>query len=145
MSKKKETHVRRHEVTDPNPISMPVKFQRPPTLAEQIARFMGAHERFQAQQGEETIEEAEDFDIEEDDSPHSPHELVYDEQLNREMPRYEKMLLDRQRAQFEEKLQQRIREDRVKAEAVNAQKAQKSDEKSQKKGKKIESAEADEE
>lgn len=116
---KKYKPIRRYEAVDPNPVTLPVKFQRPPTLAEQIARFMGAHERYVAQQGQESPDEVDDFEIEDEDAPHSPHELVYDEQLNRELPRFEKEHLDRQRAAFDEKLQTKIREDRQQREMLH--------------------------
>lgn len=129
---------RRHEFVDSNPMTLPVKFQRPPTLAEQIARFMGANDRLQSMQGTESPEEAEDF-TDEDDEPKSPHELVYDELINREIPRFEKELLDRGRAEFDSALAKKIREDRMAAAA--AQKAAMR----QKKSKKDESADADDE
>lgn len=112
MKNKRNIPKRRHEFVDPNPISLPVKFQQPPTLAEQIARFMGAHERYVAQQGHEHPSEADDFDIPDEDSPESPHELVFDAQLNREIPRYEKEHLDTKRQQFDEALRKKIAEDR---------------------------------
>lgn len=111
---------RRHEITDPTPITLPVKFQKPPTLAEQIARFMGQQERYAAQQGHETPEEADDFDIPDDDAPESPHELVFDPDLNREIPRYEKVLLDRDRARFDSELNKKIRADQAAARAAEA-------------------------
>lgn len=109
----KHKPVRRYEAVDPNPTAAAVNFRKPPTLAEQIARYMGDHERWKSQQGFETPEEADDLEVSDDDAPESPHELVYDEQLNREMPRYEKMLLDRQRAAFEEKLAQKLNADKA--------------------------------
>lgn len=137
--------VRRHEVTDPNPMTLPVKFQKPPTLAEQIARYMGAHQRFQ-DEGEETANEADDFDVEDEDSPHSPHELVYDELLNREMPRYEKEMLERGRARFDAQLQEKIRQDRLAADAAARSSAPaESYNAKRKNSKKIESSDDDEE
>lgn len=120
---------RRYEAVDPNPVSLPVKFQRPPTLAEQIARFMGAHQRFQEQQGSESPEEAEDFDVEDDESPYSPHELVYDSQLNRELPRFEKEHLDKQRAEFDRLLAQKAAQDRAARQAAESVSRQKMSEK----------------
>lgn len=137
--KKRRNPVRRHEVTDPNPMTLPVKFQKPPTLAEQIARYMGAHERYAAEHGEETPEEADDFNVEDEDAPESPHELVYDELLNRELPRYEKVLLDQGRRKFDAELQSKMRADKAAYEA-----AQKIAAEQQKKSKKKESAPADE-
>ena len=139
----RKSSVRRTEVTDPNPMTLPVKFQKPPTLAEQIARFMGAHERFQNQQGEDSPDEADDFDVEDEDEPHSPHELVRDPLLNRDITRYEKEVLDRQRDQFDKALQQKIRED--KQTAMAAEKAKKALAAERKASKKIGSPDGDEE
>lgn len=115
--KKRKISVRRHEATDPNPISLPVKFRKPPTLAEQIARYMSDHKRHNEEEGTETREEADDHEVSDDESPYSPHELVYDEQLNRELTRYQKEHLDQQRAVFDAQLSQQI------AEAKRARKA----------------------
>lgn len=124
MSKKNNRNsTRRHEYVDSNPITLPVRFQRPPTLAEQVARYMGAHQRYQeAQDGHETPEDMDDFHTEDENEPHSPHELVFDPLLNRELPRYEKTLLDQGRARFEKELQSKIQSDRASKEAAAATK-----------------------
>lgn len=66
------------EVLDPRPLSIPVGFQRPPTLQEQIRRLM----RFEYENirnagvdDVETPEEAEDFDTGEDLDIQSPYEI----------------------------------------------------------------------
>lgn len=119
MMKKKNSDIRHYEAVDPNPHTMALKFQRPPTLAEQIAQYMGAHNRHLEQLGVETAEEADDFDVDdEDDAPESPHELVFDPLLNRELPRYQKALIDRDRAKFDETLAEKIRADRLAAQAA---------------------------
>lgn len=140
---KKRNPDRRHEVVDPNPMTLPVKFQRPPTLAEQVARYMGAHERYAAQQGHETPEEADDFGDDDEDEPTSPHELVFDSLLNREIPRYEKTLLDAGRRKFDSELQRKIREDKAAARAAKAAEMRLAAQRQ--KAKKIESDESDEE
>lgn len=143
MPKRNPNSIRRHEVVDPNPVAIPVKFQRPPTLAEQIARFMGAQQRYAALQGEETPDEADDLEVDDDASPESPHELVHDPLLNREIPRYEKVLLDRDRAKFDRALQEKIVADRnARAAAERAAAALNTPQK--KSRKKTESADADE-
>lgn len=118
MMKKKNSDMRHYEAVDPNPHSMAVKFQRPPTLAEQIAQYMGQHNRHLEQLGVETAEEADDFEIDEEGTPESPHELVYDALLNRELPRYQKVLIDRDRAKFDDQLAEKIRADRLANEAA---------------------------
>lgn len=94
---------RRHEATDPKPKTLPMNFGRPPTLPEQIAYHLAASERYaRAQAGDGTDDD--DFggpDSDWEDEPGSPHELVYDEQLNRELTRYQKEHLDAQRAEFD--------------------------------------------
>jgi len=135
---------RRTEEVDPRPLTAPVKFQKPPTLAEQIARYMGAHNRYVAsQEGEESPEDFDDFGTDEEDEHfQSPHELVYDEQLNRELTRYEKAVLDKQRKSFDAALTRKIRDEKAAAEA--AERAAAIDAK-RKKQKIDESADADEE
>lgn len=111
--KTRKNAVRRHEATDPTPMTLPVKFQKPPTLAEQIARHMGATQRWQEQHASESPDDALDFGDDDEDEPRSIHELVFDEQLNRELTRYEKMALDKSRAAFDQKLQAKIQNDRA--------------------------------
>lgn len=49
-------------------MEIPVGFNRPPTMAELVARHVGQVMSDQAAlQGQETIEEADDFEIDEDD------------------------------------------------------------------------------
>lgn len=144
MGKQKHVPKRRHEYVDPTPTTAAVKFQRPPTLAEQIARYMGAHHRWQEQQRLETPEEADDLEVSDDDVIESPHELVYDEELNREVPRYEKMLLDRQREQFDRVIAEKKKSDLAARRAADeAEKRLRQERK--KPTKKVESPEGDEE
>lgn len=80
---------RGHEILDPTPVEMPVRFQRPPTLQEQIKAFVKRELSEAAEaQGVETFEEADDFDIEDDPiDPTTPWELNYEqERASREMP-----------------------------------------------------------
>lgn len=85
-----------HELPDPRPLVMPSGFRRPETLAEQVQRLVRTHISRQAQeQGEESFEEAEDFDIDDDQAePNTPYEATFDPVLGREvtpleMQRYE--------------------------------------------------------
>lgn len=71
------------EVNNPRPMTIPAGFNRPPTLQEQIQRCMKVELSKQAmQQGYESWEEANDFDIEEDfendpiDSQYVVHEMI---------------------------------------------------------------------
>lgn len=74
-----------HEIPDPQPVEIPARFKRPETLAEQIRRVtQGALSLQAAEQGFETFEEAEDFDIDDDSfDPSSPYEEIFDPVLGR--------------------------------------------------------------
>lgn len=69
------------EIPDPTPVSVPANWQRPLSLHEEIKRFVRVEmSRQAADQGEETFEEADDFDVDDDEvDPASPYEF-------REMP-----------------------------------------------------------
>lgn len=78
---------RGQEIPDPTPIAPPVGFVKTKSLAEQI-REMVRSERLRAEveaQGMETFEEADDFDVEEDDplpfTPYAIPEAPYDPQF----------------------------------------------------------------
>lgn len=67
------------ETLDATPVAIPVKFHRPPTLQEQIARYTRNHlNKIAAQEGKESFEEANDFDVGEDELPPSQHEIEFD-------------------------------------------------------------------
>lgn len=139
---------RRLEAVDSRPGSIPVKFQKPPTLAEQIARHMASHERYVAQSGRESPDEADDFDMPDEDEVESPHELVYDEPLNREITRYEQALLNAQRAHFDSVLAKKLEADKARKGVLEVAKRaaeKKYEDAMRKRSKKIESAQADEE
>lgn len=56
------------ELPDPDPIEIPAGFMRPPTLQEQIERcFRGIVSRAAQNSGHETLEEANDFEVDDDD------------------------------------------------------------------------------
>lgn len=115
---------REFEAVDSKPKTLPVAFGKPPTLAEQIAYHMAASNRYAAAQLGDGSDD-DDFggsDGDWEDEVRSPHELVYDEQLNRELTRYQKEHLDRQRAEFDQKLSAKIQADREKKATVEAAK-----------------------
>ena len=69
---------RGQEVLDPRPLAIPVGFQRPPTLQEQIRRLMRYEYDNLRRAGVddvETPEEAEDFDTGEDLDIRTPYEI----------------------------------------------------------------------
>lgn len=74
------------EIPNPNPLEIPAGFKRPDTLAEQVRRLVKSSLLAeQAQdQGFETFEESEDFEIDDDMfDPSSPYEEVFDPVLGR--------------------------------------------------------------
>lgn len=69
------------ELPDSTPIELPLHWQRPQTIQEQIRSFVRSElSRRAAAQGEETFEEADDFDVDDDFDPRSPWELNFDQE-----------------------------------------------------------------
>lgn len=74
------------EIPDPTPVTIPSGFRRPPTLQEQVQRLVrGELSRRAAEQGFETFEDADDFDVEGDEDPHTPFETHFDPVLGKEI------------------------------------------------------------
>ncbi|WMC01491.1 hypothetical protein [Microvirus D_HF4_329] len=74
------------EIPDAQPVAVPAGFKRPETLQEQIQRLIRSDKLAQmaSDQGMETFEESEDFDIDDDMfDPSSPYEEVFDPVLGR--------------------------------------------------------------
>lgn len=72
----------RFEIPDPNPLEVPLF--RPLSIHEEIKRFVRSEMSRQAQeQGQESFEEADDFDVGDDDEIQSPYEMV---ELKEEFP-----------------------------------------------------------
>lgn len=75
-----------HEVGDPDPISLPAGFKIPETLAMQVQRLVRSHiSRQAAEAGFETFEEAEDFEVGDDNDPSTPYETFFDPVLGAEI------------------------------------------------------------
>ena len=72
-----------------DPVAIPSGFITPPTLQQQMARYMRQVSEEASRAGYETLDESEDFDTDELEDPVSEHELVYDEELGKELPRNE--------------------------------------------------------
>lgn len=73
-----------HEVPDPTPLAMPSGFRRPETLQEQVARLVRSRlSQIADEQGAETFEESEDFEVDDDFDPNTPYEEFFDPALNR--------------------------------------------------------------
>lgn len=68
---------RGREIPDKSVVEVPLKFSRPLTIQEEIKRFVRTEMSRQAAEGGfETFEEAEDFDVDEDEDFRSPYELT---------------------------------------------------------------------
>lgn len=71
----------RHEYLDPTPMAIPVKYQRPSTEQARVRALVQGILSAQAEeQGFESWEEANDFDIGDDYDPHSPWEYSIDDE-----------------------------------------------------------------
>lgn len=66
-----------HEILDDTPVAIPVKFMRAQTLTDQVRALISVHaSQRAADDGFETFEEANDFDIPDEYDPASIHEEV---------------------------------------------------------------------
>lgn len=102
-----------HEVPDPNPMALPSGFKRPESLAEQVQRLVRGEVSRRAQEaGHESFEEAEDFDVGEDDDLHTPYETYFDPVLGKELSpqefmsnqaRYRQEYVDRQQREYRDR------------------------------------------
>lgn len=109
------------EILDPTPTHLNAGLRRPElTLAERVARLVRQGVSQMAQdEGLETFEEAEDFDVDDDFDPRTPYEEVFDPVLGRSVtPRemqdrgeyYREKYLATERNRYREwDLQQRLR------------------------------------
>lgn len=68
------------EVLDPTPMAPPVGYKAAPSLADQIREMVRSERlaRDLAEQGIETFEEADDFDVGDDYDPRTPFEETFD-------------------------------------------------------------------
>ncbi len=75
-----------HEILSDVPLSLPMGFKKPETLAESVARLVRSDQwRKNLQPEDETFEEADDFDVGDDFDPSSPFEQVFDFALQRDI------------------------------------------------------------
>lgn len=67
---------RGHEIPDPTPVVLPVGFKHPPTIQQMVqAAIRTQFDTYAREKGEETWEQANDFDTGEDEDMRSPYEL----------------------------------------------------------------------
>jgi len=119
MSTKKSKFSRATEKLDPTPLEIPVGFQRPPSLQEQIQRLVRVELSDKAAAaGAETFEESEDFG-EDDDDPGTPYELHYHAGTGREVTRAELKHIQDGEREFDKKYRV-YREQQAKEKAEDA-------------------------
>lgn len=70
-----------HEVLDDTPIALPLRLSRPPSRLEELRSLLNVVNREAQQNGHETFEEADDFNVGDDYDPRSPWELTADQEL----------------------------------------------------------------
>lgn len=72
------------EKIDPTPMALPIGYKKPPTMAEQVAKLVRSEQLRQAAEsaGQETFEDADDFDVGDDYDPHSPYEETFETSQN---------------------------------------------------------------
>lgn len=89
-----------HAVLDDTPLALPYGADRPPTLAEQIARLVKREILDHRNSGDDLPDDDEDWD-EDSDQPFSPYELVFDPVLGKEVTAKEFMAnQDKYRAKY---------------------------------------------
>lgn len=70
------------EIVDQRPVAMPVGYKKPEPLADTIRRLIRVEASEEAMRnGQETFEEADDFDVGEDYDPTSPYEMDFDQEV----------------------------------------------------------------
>jgi len=75
-----------HEILDDTPISLPLRFNRPPSKLDDLRAMLKIVSREAEHAGQETFEEADDFDVGDDYDPRSPWELSVDQELQTVSP-----------------------------------------------------------
>jgi len=75
-----------HEILDDTPISLPLRFNRPPSKLDDLRAMLKIVSREAQHAGQETFEEADDFDVGDDYDPRSPWELSVDQELQTVSP-----------------------------------------------------------
>lgn len=111
------------EVPDPKPMAMPSGFRRPETLQEQVARLVRSRlSEIALEQGAESFEESEDFDVDDEFDPNTPYEEFFDpalqravtpEEFQRNHELYKKRYLKAQEEYYRKVDEQEIMEDNL--------------------------------
>lgn len=69
-----------HEILDPTPVAKPVRALRRPSTLDEIRHYIGIVNREAEEQGQESFEEADDFEVGDDYDPTSPWEMTIDQE-----------------------------------------------------------------
>lgn len=70
------------ELPDPIPAALPIGFKRQPTLQETIKRLVRSEISREADEnGQETFDEADDFEVDDDPLPNTPYEQDFDQEI----------------------------------------------------------------
>lgn len=92
----------------PSQREVPVGFHRPPSINEMIALYVRNEvSRRAAEAGYETFEEADDFDVGEEDQFESPYEVEFDPLTGKEVYKQERRIMDEAGREFDAMLSQR--------------------------------------
>lgn len=107
-----------HEIPDPTPLGIPSGFKRPETLAAQVQRLVqGSLSRHAELQGNESWEEANDFNVDDEFDPTTPFEEFFDPVIGRSVTplefeqnkdRYREEVLIRQRNYYRQLEQEEL-------------------------------------
>lgn len=90
------------EIPDPTPIRTTPKIRITPNKLAEFQAMLRTASYLAKNEGFETLEESEDFDVEDYD-PTSPWELQFDPYAGKEITRQEAQFLERQRTEFTKK------------------------------------------
>lgn len=74
------------EIPDPTPLEIPAGFKIPETAEQRIQRMVRhSMSEWAARNEQETFDEADDFDVGDEDDPSSPYETAFDPVLGRDL------------------------------------------------------------
>lgn len=90
------------EIFDPTPVAVPVNWKKPRSIQQMMAKYLADANEYAKREGLETFEEAEDFDVGDDEANfESPWELDFDPISGKEMYPAQKKALDAERERFD--------------------------------------------
>lgn len=92
------------EIPDPTPVKTQPRLRITPNKLREFQAMLRTASYLAKQEGYETLEESEDFDMEDSDfDPSSPWELQFEPTLGREITKQEAQFLGQQRQSFEKR------------------------------------------